>query len=70
MMFWFGFLSWVRWEFLRTYCFMADMVTACWQILVCSSGLLAGQGLRVMSAFQWHCQRTSGLLPLSVDTQK
>ena len=49
---------------------MSDTVTACWQILICSSGLLAGLGLRVMSAFQWHCQGTLGLLPLSVDTKK
>lgn len=39
---------------------MSDMVSVCWQILICSSGLLAGQGLHVMSAFQWHCQGTNG----------
>lgn len=64
------FLNGVWLEFLRTYCFVCDTVSVCWQILICSSGLLAGQGLRVLSAFQWHCQGTLGLLPLSVDTQK
>lgn len=49
---------------------MSDMVSVCWQTLICSSGLLAGQGLRVMSAFHWHCQGTLSLLPLSVDAQK
>lgn len=49
---------------------MSDMVSASWQILICSNGLLAGLGLCVLSAFQWHCQGTLGLLPLSVDTWK